>query len=208
MKAGFRKAGAALLVCAMLMSVAGAALALAPNLKTRLNLERIKEPIKINPKWIRLPRPTGEYWHAFVNAREGLPVYKSIFLSGETLGRLSYADVITVDIYTYGVGKVIAYPEFDGFVSLSGLVELSDENIFEEGDRYWGVIQAYTLPGGVVQVWSDWQKVGDPVGTIKHGQRVIAQNYDTDKFIEVWHDSGVHGFVDAPAVEYLEPYQE
>lgn len=109
---------------------------------------------RIVPNPIRGPLPTNNYIHVTVNSGQGsLPVYDNTRLSGTAIGRLKDGEIITVRVFTQDVGMVVAHGTHldGGYVRLSLLEEIPDENSFPEGDPYRAVITADPLiPGPVV----------------------------------------------------------
>ena len=188
------------------------------DLKPQQLLPDIREKLKVRPD-IRIDRekllnpitlwgkPTGNTMHAKVMGPIGtaIPIYRdcTILNLGGPIGWIPVGEFITVEIYTMGFGKLIAY-DMEGFVMLSSLMEDVDENSFPEGEGYLALVNA---PGGAVNVMQYWylDKMGDKsIGRLKYEEMVVAQNYDNGYSTEIWHSSGLHGFVRTDQLTYWE----
>ncbi len=155
-----------------------------------------------------MPLPIDGFMHARVATGKGyLLVYESPLLSGNVMGRLLDGEITTVELYTHDVGMVIGSSAdlFGGFVRLSLLEEIPDENSFPEGETYHAVISADPVNGGPVEVWLNYDLAGEKVGIVMPGEAVIAQNYDCGYSAEITLPSGLTGFVLLERLTYVEP---
>lgn len=212
MKHPYIKKYLAMALCFMFMLTARAAYAAGTRISTNV-MKNPKLRIQLAPpittsKPLRIPIPTGEVMHARVVTGEGyLLVYDNTMLSGNVLGRLLDGDITTVEVYTCDVARVIgASAELNGgFVRLSLLEEIPDENSFPEGEPYQAVIKADPITGGPVDVWLNYDLKGEKIGTVMPGETVTAQNYDCGYSAEIILPSGETGFVALESLTYLGP---
>jgi hypothetical protein len=170
-----------------------------------------RSPHPAVPKVVHsIPLPTDGFMHARVATGKGyLLVYDNPMLTGPAIGRLLEGEITTVEIYTHDVGMVIGSSAelFGGYVRLSMLEEIPDENSFPEGDPYRAVIKADPLTGGPVDVWLNYCLTDDKVGMAMPGEAVIAQNYDCGYSAEITLPSGLSGFVALEHLSYSGPYE-
>ncbi len=156
-----------------------------------------------------MPIPTDGFMHARVaTGGGGLPVYESALLAGHVIGQLADGEITAVEIYTQDVGRVIGSSAelFGGYVRLSMLEEIPDENSVPEGEPYRATIKADPLTPGPVALWFDFFLSGETVGTAMPGEAVIAQDYDTGYSAEITLPSGLRGFVALEHLTYVGPY--
>lgn len=191
----------ALLLCLMLSRASG----------VLMNTGLLIKPVRLLLQPIAsgsVPLPAGGFMHARVASGEGrLLVYDNAMLSGKVIGELADGEITTVELYTQDVGKVIGSSAelFGGFVRLSLLEEIPDENSFPEGEPYQAVIKADAITGGPVDVWLDFSLTGETVGTAMPGEAVIAQDYDCGYSAEIILPSGLSGFVALEHLSYTGP---
>lgn len=165
-------------------------------------------PRHLAPWSLRLPLPTFAYMHARVaTGGSMLPVYGNSLLQGEPVGQLRDGDITAVEIYTQGVGRVIGSSAalFGGFVRLSRLEEIPDENYASYEEVFRAVILADPATGGPVHVWRNYDLSGEIIGAAMPGEVVTARDDESGYSAEITLPSGLTGFIAPEQLEYMGP---